>query len=222
MNTTNPVNRICAVIPFYNEQNTIRNIIVNTLKYVDEVIAVNDGSNDSSVNELIGIERLTIIGNCTNLGKGYALSKGFIYSYDNKFDVTITLDADLQHDPTFIPAFLPLLDEFDIVIGNRLNDIKPMPYHRRFSNKITSALLSKKLNIKIEDSQCGYRAYKTRILPLIQTSSNGFEAESEIIVKAVRNNLRIGFVNIPAVYGNEKSKMKPVQAIIGFTKILLS
>lgn len=222
MNTINPPNRICAVIPFYNEQNTIRIIIEDTLKYVDEVIAVNDGSIDSSANELIGIERFTLIENPINLGKGDALRTGFAYSFNNNFDITITLDADLQHDPSLIPAFLPLLDEFDVVIGNRLNDIKPMPYHRRFSNKITSFLLSKKLNVKIEDSQCGYRAYRTRVLPLIQTKSNGFEAESEILVKAIRNNLRIGFVNIPAVYGNEKSKMKPVQAIIGFTKVLLS
>lgn len=222
MNTTNQANKICAVIPFYNEQNTIRTIIEDTLKYVDEVIAVNDGSNDSSMNELKGIERLTLIESSINLGKGDALRKGFIHSYNGNFDITITLDADLQHDPSLIPAFLPLLDEFEVVIGNRLNDLKPMPFHRRISNKITSILLSKKLNVNIEDSQCGYRAYRTRILPLIQTKSDGFEAESEILVKAVRNNLRIGFVNIPAVYGNEKSKMKPVQAIIGFTKVLLS
>lgn len=222
MNTIKPANRVCAVIPFFNEQKTIKNVVRKTLNYVNEVIAVNDGSKDSSMEELTGIERLTIINLKMNTGKGNALRIGMDHSFMCNYDITVTIDADLQHDPAYIPSFLSVMDDYDIIIGNRLTDLKSMPYHRRLSNKVTSALLSRKLNVKVKDSQCGFRAYRTKILPSIQTHTRGFEAESEIIVNAVRNNFKIGFVSIPAIYGDEKSKMRSVQATIGFIKVLLS
>ena len=74
---------------------------------------------------------------------------------------------------------------------------------------------------KILDSQSGYRAYKTEILPEILPFYNGFEAESEILVNAARKNYKIGFVDIPTIYGEEVSKMKALQTIIGFFKVML-
>src|SRR5690606_17197787 len=157
-----------------------------------------------------------------NTGKGSALQMGFQYSYENNFSITITLDADLQHDPGYIPSLISLIPEYDIVIGNRLNNLKPMPLQRRLSNKITSGLLSHKLKVKIKDSQSGFRAYRTDILPEIKTKSAGFEAESEILVNASRNNYKIGSVDIPTIYGDEKSKVNPFKAIKGFIRIMLS
>ncbi len=222
MNNTEKINRVCAVIPFYNEKQTLKNIVNKTLNFVDEVIAVNDGSTDGSCDELNGIEKVSVINFDKNCGKGVALKAGFYESVKQNFDFTVTIDADLQHDPTYIPLLLKETDAYDIVIGNRLNDLKTMPLHRRLSNKITSYLLSKKLKVKIEDSQCGFRAYRTNIPAMLQTKFNGFEAESEILVRAVRNNMTIGFVDIPTIYGNEKSKIKSIQAILGFIKVILS
>jgi len=96
-----------------------------------------------------------------------------------------------------------------------------MPLQRRASNFLTSFFLSKKLNVKITDSQSGYRIFKTEILKDILPEHSGFEAESEMIVKAARKNYKIGFVNIPVIYGNDSSKMKVWQAIKGFIKVLL-
>ena len=56
----------------------------------------------------------------------------------------------------------------------------------------------------------------------VKTDFSGFEAESEILVKAAKNGFKIGFVDVPTIYGNEKSKMRPVQAITGFLKVLFS
>ncbi|MCW8810778.1 MAG: hypothetical protein OQK64_07445, partial [Ignavibacteriaceae bacterium] len=71
------------------------------------------------------------------------------------------------------------------------------------------------------DSQCGYRAYSEEVLQEISTKYSGFEAESEILVKASKKGFKIGFVDIPTIYGNEKSKMQPVRAILGFLKVML-
>jgi hypothetical protein len=95
-----------------------------------------------------------------------------------------------------------------------------MPIQRRMSNKITSFVLSKKTGQKILDSQCGFRAYSAKVLQEVKTVFDGFEAESEILVRSVRKEFKIGFVDIPTIYGKEKSKMKAIQAITGFVKVL--
>ena len=108
-----------------------------------------------------------------------------------------------------------------MVIGNRMKDVKNMPLQRILSNKITSYLLSKKLGVTILDSQCGFRIYRRKVLENVSTMFNGFEAESEILVEAARKNFRIEFVDIPTVYENQNTKMKPWQAIKGFIKVLM-
>ncbi len=222
MNNTSKENKTCAVIPFYNEFNTIDKIINETLKYTDFVIAVNDGSSDKSETKIRKDDRIVLIHNEKNSGKGYSLKRGLEECIKRGFQTIITIDADLQHNPESIPFLISYLENFDIVIGNRLNNLKSMPFHRILSNKITSFLLSKKTRIKILDSQCGFRAFKGNILKNILPSSNGYEAESEMIILAARNNYSIGFKEIPTIYSNEKSKMKSVKTIIGFIKILFN
>jgi len=126
----------------------------------------------------------------------------------------------MQHNPKSIPALLSGLDNFDLVVGNRLKDLSGMPFQRIMSNKLTSFLLSKKTGMKIIDSQCGFRAFSREVLLNVQSRSNGYEAESEIIILATRAGFKIGFVEVQTIYGNEKSKLNPVKAIIGFIKVL--
>jgi len=214
--------KTCTLIPFYNEKNTIKEIILNSLKYTDFVVAVNDGSTDGSKELIPSDARINLVNIFPNKGKGNALKEGFIKCIQEKFSYVITIDADMQHPPELIPLFLKESSKYDIVIGNRMNNKGKMPIQRILSNKITSALLSVKTGYKILDSQCGFRIYKTSILPYILTEYLGYEAESEILVKAARNKFTIGFLNIPAVYSNEKSKMNPIDAIMGFIKVIVN
>jgi glycosyltransferase involved in cell wall biosynthesis len=216
------LNRVetCAIIPFFNEEKTIEEIIKKTLEYVDCIIAVDDGSDDKSASKISNNKDIILLKNIVNRGKGFSLSTGFKKSIELNSVYTITLDADLQHPPEYIPKILDKLKENDLVIGNRLNDLNNMPFQRILSNKLTSGLLTLKTRKKIPDSQCGFRGYRTKILSSIIPKSSGFEAESEIIVKAARNNYKIDFVSIPTIYGEEKSKMRAVQAITGFIKVL--
>lgn len=222
MTSIEKTNRVCAVIPFYNEERFIKKVVTDTLKYVDKIIAVNDGSTDKSIEHLQSIPGVEIINLKKNNGKGFALQQGFEEALNRNIEFIITLDGDGQHPPESIPLLLNKIENFDIVIGNRLDDLSSMPIHRRLSNKLTSFLLSKKLGTKIYDSQSGFRIYKHEVLRKIKTVFSGFEAESEILVKAVRNGFKVGFINIPTIYGDEKSKMKSMQAIKGFIKVMLS
>lgn len=221
MNSSERKIKIAAVIPFYNECNSIRDVISETLNYTDIVIAVDDGSTDNSSEQITDLENVILISNEKNFGKGYSLRKGFEKAIELNSQFIITLDADGQHRPEIIPDLLNKISENEIVIGNRMNDVKNMPLQRILSNRITSYLLSKKLGVQIKDSQCGFRVYRSEVLKIIQTFSNGFEAESEILVYAARKNFKINFVDIPTVYENQISKMKAWQAIKGFIKVLM-
>jgi len=215
-------NSVCAVIPFYNEKETLNIVLDETLKYVDYIFAVNDGSNDDSYQSTRKKSDIKVIDLDKNYGKGKALSVGFEEAILSGFKFVISLDADLQHDPKYIPSLISALKSFDIVIGNRLNNLKGMPLQRKLSNTLTSLFLSVKTRQKIIDSQCGFRAFRVEVLREVKTKSFGFEAESEMLVKAAKKSFSISFVDIPTIYGNEKSKMQPIKAIVGFLKVLFS
>ncbi len=221
MNNILKKNKVCAVIPFYNESENINGIIRETLPFVDKIFAVNDGSTDDSLTKVFKDDRVTLISYQDNMGKGFALNAGFKKSIEDNYDFTVTLDADFQHKPEYIPSLIKGLENNDVIIGNRLNKLNRMPFLRILSNKITSFLLSVKTKEKILDSQCGFRAYRTKILTSILPSFTGFEAESEIILNAAKNHFRIGFVYIPTIYNNENSKIRPLNAIKGFIKVML-
>jgi len=226
LNNSKDINKksdsVCAIIPFYNEKETLNTVLEETAKFVDYIIAVNDGSNDNLYLEERKKSFVEIIDLDKNFGKGKALSVGFEKAISSGFDYMITLDADLQHEPNYIPDLIYNLKLYDIVIGNRLNNLQTMPLQRRLSNKLTSLLLTVKTGQEIFDSQCGFRAYRRVVLEQIKTHNSGFEAESEILIKAAKKGFTIGFIDISTIYGNEKSKMRPLDAIIGFLRVLFS
>ena len=222
MTTLRSKNRIVAVIPFYNERGTINEIIQSTLPFVNTVIAIDDGSTDNSSENVTVLENVILLKNDTNRGKGFTLRRGLVYAVENGFDEIVTIDADLQHNPGEIPLLCSKLNLYPIVIGNRLNNLKDMPLQRRMSNKITSFLLSIKTGQKILDSQSGFRAYRAEVIKNITTTKNGYEAESEILIKASRKGYNIGFADISTIYGDEISKMNPVTSTIGFIKLMFT
>ncbi len=226
MNNSKDINKVtnsvCAVIPFYNEKETLEIVLDETLKYVDYIFAVNDGSNDDSYQHLKNKSGIKVIDLDKNYGKGRALSFGFEEAISAGFQFVITIDADLQHEPKYIPKLIDSLSSYDIAIGNRLKNLEGMPLQRRLSNKLTSFFLTVKTRQEILDSQCGFRAFRSEVLRVVKTKYFGFEAESEMLVKAANKRFTIGFVDIPTIYGNEKSKMQPIKAIMGFLKVLFS
>lgn len=122
---------ISIVIPAYNEEHTIGDIVMRALRHADEVIVVDDGSSDdtSLIAEGVGAQ---VVRNELNRGILAALRKGFEVV---EGEIIVTLDADGQHDPNEIPLLLePILqDEADLVIGRR----PVLPY---LSERVITAL----------------------------------------------------------------------------------
>lgn len=215
-------NRICAVIPFYNESKHLSSVVNQVLEFVDIIILVDDGSTDSSIQIIPKNEKIILLSHDKNTGKGSALRTGLSKSIELETEVTITLDADNQHDPNYIPDFLEEIKNIDCIIGCRKRDKVSMPIQRRLSNYLTSKLLSLKTGYKILDSQSGYRGYKTIILSNILPDYKGFEAESEMIVKLCKQKYSLRFLEIPTIYGDEESQMRAIPTIVGFIKVLFS
>ncbi|MCE1188173.1 MAG: glycosyltransferase family 2 protein [Ignavibacteria bacterium] len=210
------------VIPCYNEFRTVKQVVDLCKGYADYIILVDDGSTDGSMESLYGNPDIHIITFTRNFGKGAAIREGLRHASNTGCLEIVLLDADLQHPPEKLPEFFKALENADIVIGVRKRAGTSMPLARKLSNVITTALLTLRTGMNFRDSQCGFRAYRGSIIPQILPSGNGFEAETEMLIKAAKLKPRLEFVQIPTIYGNDESKMKALPAILGFLKVLIS
>lgn len=208
----------CIIIPFYNEKDFIREVVEISSGYCESVFAIDDGSNDGGANLIPKIPGVEIFTLESNLGKGAALRLGFIKAIQRGFDAVVTLDGDKQHNPDFIPKFIEALKTQSLVIGKRKFDTSIMPFHRILSNSISSFLISYKTGIKVLDSQSGYRGFRTSLLKKILPVENGYVAETEMLIKASKYCKSFGWVDIPTIYGEEKSKMKNIETTLKFVK----
>jgi glycosyltransferase involved in cell wall biosynthesis len=211
----------CAIIPAYFEAGRIGPVVRDTLRYCPDVLVVDDGPDDATAEEGAGAGA-RVLRHDVNKGKGEALATAFRDAMQRGFDVVITLDADGQHDPAEIPAFLAAFARGDgeVLVGNRMADTRDMPLVRRMTNRFMSWLLSREMGQVVPDTQCGYRLYARRVLPLMPTVSPGFAAESEQLLYLADRGVTIGSVPIKTIYGDEKSKIRPVRDTILFFRML--
>lgn len=185
---------VSIVIPAYNEEKTIGDVlfrtnrIMETLRIPYEIIVVDDGSSDKT-SLLAERHKATIISNGTNKGKGHALKRGLQKAIGN---IIVTMDADGSHPPEEIPKLLKplLLNSADIVSGSRFlgnrekGSIKKLHVVGNYFFNLLILLLTKK---RVTDSQTGFRAFKKKIIQEIEITSKGYEIETELTVKTLKN-----------------------------------
>jgi glycosyltransferase involved in cell wall biosynthesis len=207
---------ICA----YNEEKHIARVINGCLNYVKDIIVVNDGSTDDTLEEARKT-KARIISYKKNRGKGAALKKGFEYGWKNKYDYFILLDGDGQHDPNEIPKFTRAIERGnDLVIGARRKRHSSMPYLRRFTNFMSSLFLSVRRKTRIKDSQSGYRAINLNFLKKISLVKEKYDLESEVLIKMIKKGARVRNVPIRTIYRDEKSTIHPAKDTWRFFKTL--
>ena len=212
--------KIIALICAYNEEKFIKKVVHETLRYIKDVIVVDDCSIDKTVKEAEAAGAICLEHDI-NRGKGGALRTGFEYCLINGYDIVVTIDGDGQHDPSEIPCLLETLKNYDIVIGTRNKIGTGMPPVRIFTNTFCSLLVSL-LSFKwIRDTQSGYRAMRVRLLKNMKFVSQRFNLESEILIRAGRRGYRIGECSVKTIYGEEKSKMNPILEPLRFIGLIL-
>jgi len=199
--------RLAVVIPAYQAAATLAEVILRLDPYVarEFIWVIDDGSRDGT-GEVARTLRVNLGGFAANRGKGHALADGFRRSRDA--DVVLTLDADGQHPPECLPAFLAAAGSADIVVGCRQRAAN-MPAARRVANWASSRWATWLAGQPVGDSQSGYRLYARRVIDEVPAGTGGYEWESRILVRAAQLGFRLGQVEIPTVYGEETSHLNP-------------
>jgi glycosyltransferase involved in cell wall biosynthesis len=213
-----------ALIPAFNEAGHIGGVIrgVAAMIPASGILVIDDGSTDDTVSEAEDAGAV-VVRNPVNLGKGATLLKGFgIMAEKPGIEAVFTLDADGQHDPAEMEIFIEAYrgKGADLVIGSRMADTKGMPALRRFTNRTTSAIISMRAGVRIEDTQSGYRLHRLSLLRNLSLVTRRFDLESEILIKAARSGARIVSVPISTIYGDEKSKINPVADTWRFVRLV--
>lgn len=202
-----------ACIPVYDEERTISNIVRRSLQFVDQVVVCDDGSTDKTV-ELASASGAQVIKHQKNSGKGAALKSLFQYAKQVNADVIVTLDGDGQFLPEEIPKLIdPIIRyHYDIVIGYRFDNTTDMPYHRKVGNKLLDKVTNLASELPFRDTQSGFRAYSKKALNSINFLTNGFGADSEILIDASKKGLKISEEKVTVIYntGGKTSTKNPV------------
>ena len=217
---------LSVIIPVYNEELTIGNIIDRTksalqqIGLVYEIIVVDDHSYDKSleVAKNHGAKLFTLK---QHLGKGYALRAGFAKA---KGDIIITIDSDGSHRPEELSRVLtPVIkNNVDLVIGSRYLNQKNVASKKlnAFGVRIFNLLIQSLTGTAISDSQSGYRAMKRQVLIKQRLKSGGYEIESEMLVKTAKDGFKVA--EVPISFEQRTYGRSGVDPLVDGSKILLS
>ena len=214
--------KISILIPAFNEQKAIGQIVSNIKAKGLDVIVIDDGSADRTA-VIAGDHGAIVLRNEKNRGKGASLQRGFEHIAKWGYDGVIIMDGDGQHDVEDIPQFI---NEFErskpgIVQGNRMENHKGMPFVRLMTNWFMSWILSCVCKQRIPDSQCGFRLISSEVLKEIHLQCENFEIDSEILIQSSRKGFKITSVPVKTIYQDEKSKVNPVSDTVRFFSYIL-
>jgi glycosyltransferase involved in cell wall biosynthesis len=206
--------RVMVLIPAYNAAKTLGNIVRDAKAVVSDVVVVNDGSRDDTA-AVARAAGATVVDHPQNRGKGGALKTGFAYAVEHGYDAVVTLDADGQHLPREIPKFLQARAETkaDLIIGGRAHLFGEMLPRRRLANRFSAWSISKAAGKRITDSQSGFRLYSANLLRNVRLRTEGFDLESEVIVRAGVGGFKVLTIPIDLgfVDGISTSHYKPIK-----------
>ncbi len=210
-----PPARLAAVIPCH-ESACLERVVTLTLAHVDRAVVVADGCSPSLDDELQRISRLPrarVVCLERNAGKGTAVAAGIeaALASDARPDAVVVVDADGQHPPERIPQLAAAAADADLVIGDRLGHVAAMPRVRRFTNRVSSTLLSVVTRRRVRDSQCGMRLYRTELLERVPPPPGRYEAETLHLRAMLHAGARVAWAPIPAIYDDAQSSFRPLR-----------
>lgn len=212
---------VFVVIPAYQAGRTIGPLIVQIRKMGLPVIVIDDASIDGTAREAEDAGA-SVIRLRANGGKGSALRKGIRAALSGECGWVLTMDADGQHLPEEIPLFLRRAQEegADLLIGDRMGRPRGMPLDRWVTNFCMSRIISRVAGQSVPDTQCGFRMIRRRVLERVPLSSDRFEVESELVIRAAWAGFRIASVPVSSVYRMQISFIRPLRDTVLFFRFL--
>jgi glycosyltransferase involved in cell wall biosynthesis len=221
--------KLSIIIPCYNEQDTISEIISRVLKATEnykinkEIIVIDDCSSDNT--RLILEKDLkqnidVLIKNPKNSGKGYSIREGIKKSNG---DTILIQDADLEYNPNDYKKLLDPINKnvADVVYGSRFvgsNEKRVLYFWHTLGNKLLTTLSNMLSNLNLTDMEIGYKVFKSDIIKDIELKEDRFGFEPEITAKIAKKNIRLYEVGI-SYYGRKYNEGKKITWKDGFSAI---
>lgn len=215
-------NKCCVIVPTYNNQKSIKEVVTDVLAYCDEVYVVNDGSTDTTLSLLLEFgDSIRLISYPTNVGKGNALNLGFKQAYKDGFDYAITIDSDGQHYASDLPIFLEAIEKEpnSMLIGERKLDTVSRSKGSSFANKFSNFWFAVETGTQLADTQSGYRLYPLKDLGKMRLYTKKYEFEIESIVRLSWKGVTVKNVPINVFYPSREERVSHFRPFKDFFRI---
>lgn len=216
----------CVIIPTYNNEKTLLDVVKRTLSKCPDIIIIDDGSTDSTPKILESIkEQVDIITYQPNRGKGYALKQGLSHARKKGYDYAISIDSDGQHRPEEIDRFTKRADrhgdERILIVGSRNLRAEGMPKGNTFANKFSNFWFTMQTGQHLEDTQTGYRLYQLNALPKMGLITNRYESELELLVFSAWRGVHIMSEDITVYYPPKGQRVTHFRPYRDFARIFI-
>ncbi len=213
--------KICVIISTYNNAKTLKRIIEDVLHYTENVIVVNDGSTEEISQILSGFDCIEIISYDRNMGKGYALRKGFEKAIAKGYKYAITIDADGQHFAEDIPLFVEKLNMHPeaVIIGARNMNKEGVPGTSSFGNKFSNFWFWVETGKRLPDTQSGFRLYPLDCIKTKKWFTKKFEFEIEVLVRLSWSGIEVTHIPVQIHYAPKETRVSHFRPFIDFTRI---
>ena len=197
-----PTRCLSVVMPCYNEERTVKQALAAVLEspWVSEVILVDDGSTDSTIDNALRVvdDRVRILEQKVNQGKGAAVRRGF---EEANADFVIIQDADLEYDPREYGRLLePLTSgQADVVFGSRFITDRPhrvLYFWHYLGNRLLTTASNAFSNLNLTDMETGYKVFRLEVVRSLDLKENRFGIEPEITAKVARGRWRVYEVGV--------------------------
>jgi glycosyltransferase involved in cell wall biosynthesis len=213
----------CILIPTYNNEKTLKRVVEGVLDYSDgvDVIVINDGATDRTkyILDEFG-ERIRVLDNGINKGKGYSLRRGFKEAIRLGYANAISIDSDGQHLPGDIPLFIAaaMANPGALLMGSRNMEQEGVPGKSSFGNKFSNFWFWFETGLTLPDTQTGFRLYPLEPLKSTKLFTSKFETEIEVIVKLAWKDVQIIPINIRVIY-DKNERVTHFRPFRDFTRI---
>ncbi|MEO0083263.1 MAG: glycosyltransferase family 2 protein [candidate division WOR-3 bacterium] len=213
------MDKILAIVPAYNESATIELVIKEISESVPgiDICVIDDGSIDDTAERARGVGAI-VISLPFNMGIGAAVQTGFMYAVQNQYNYAVQVDADGQHDPSYINQMISILKQnnYDVVSGSRFLNKSgyKSPWLRRLGIKILELINRVFIKQKITDCTSGFRAFNRRALEFLAQYYPEDYPEPEVLIVLKKNKFRV--IEIPVVMRN---RLGGTSSIRGFKSL---
>ena len=215
-------NKIIAVLPAYNAEKTLAATLADVpVGAVDEVILVDDGSRDRTV-QLAREMGLTVVEHAHNRGYGGNQKTCYRQALEHGADIVVMIHPDYQYDSRVIPAACSFIEQdiCDVMLGSRIRSRSEalsggMPLYKYVANRALTVFENVALGQNLGDFHSGFRVYRREVLERVpfEGNSNDFVFDTQFLVQAIRLGYRLGDVPVPVRYFAEASSINFTRSV---------